>query len=480
MAAHTGVTVLMRNASWIATTGALIFFLASPVSESAEIDGGIRVGASHTDNVFLATTPDEIDDIVFQASPFFSLLHESPQFDANVVYTFDWFRYSDLKSTSNFHRGEASLTGKAWDDSLTAQLGVERSQTLNDPDDVIPAGRLPLSENLVDLDEWWFNPMLVRQLGSAITLGANYQYSRNQYDTSRIQDNINQIGGLSLENYSAGQGLTWALRYDWRRTEYELSTPWEYQQATAEVGVWANSKTRVFGAGGVESAWDDPFNSALEDEFWEAGFAYSPSDRLSAEFAAGERSFGSSWRGRLDYTFKRGNLAVSYNQLPTSTGFNNLGRGTGFVFDPEDFDDFLSRPGNAQRYLSERFELNLNLNFRRSGLQLAVFDEDRSDVVDANGMLLEDQSQTGVRAEFSWRVGVRTEVIATGSLIERESRVGSESQVTGAGLAAKYRLGSNSDLSLGYNYTEQQPQGQASVGRDYVANVVSLFFTYTM
>ena len=40
--------------------------------------------------------------------------------------------------------------------------------------------------------------------------------------------------------YAAGRGLTWALEYDWRRTEYEISPPWEHQRAWAELGPrWA-------------------------------------------------------------------------------------------------------------------------------------------------------------------------------------------------------------------------------------------------
>ena len=57
---------------------------------------------------------------------------------------------------------------------------------------------------------------------------------------------------------------------------------------------------------------------------------------------------------------------------------------------------------------------------------------------------------------------------------------GNKSEFAGAGLNVNYRLGTRSDLSLGYSYSEQQPRGESSSGRDYVANVVSLFFTYSM
>lgn len=458
------------------------FGLLPLVCFAAEIGGGIRVGASHTDNVFLVTSPDEVDDIVYQATPFLNITHESPQLDADVNYTFDWYRYADLKATSKYHRGAASLKGKAWDDSLTAVLGIQRSQILSDPEEVIPAGRLPLTDNIIDADEWWFSPRLNRTLGRSVNLDTDYRYSRLTFDEGRAQDRTNQTGKISLENYGVGQGLTWALRYEWSRTDFELSAPWEYQQASAELGTWVNSKTRLFGAGGKESAWDDPVDPTLADPFWEAGFATSASENLSAEFAVGERGFGPSWRGMLDYTFRRGKTSLSYSESPTTVGRLRGLRGgaTKEELNPDDFDDFLDNPSSAERYISKWFQWDLNLEFRRTEFSLAAFNEDRSGRITANGTPLDDQSQTGVRAHFSWHAGVRTEFAAAGSFVDRETGVGKKSELASAQLEIIYGLGTRSDLSLRYRYTDQHPSGDDLSGPDYIANVVSVFFTYSM
>ncbi|MBT8109708.1 MAG: hypothetical protein KJO27_03180, partial [Gammaproteobacteria bacterium] len=346
-------------------------------------------------------------------------------------------------------------------------------------EDVIPLGNLPFSGNLIDQDEWWFNPRLTRSLGKVVTLDADYRYSKIQFDDSLTQDNTNHSGNFSLENYNAGQGLSWALRYNWRRSEYEVSRSWENQKATAELGFWVNAKTRVFGAGGKESSWDDPFDPAMDDSFWEAGFAYSPSDKLSAEFAAGERSFGSSWRGRLDYTFRRGSTSLSYDESPTTTAFDRSGGIRNFLDDAY-LDDFLNRPGTAERYISKRLNWNLNLEFRRTGFTLSAFNEERGDRFTADGTPVDDQSQTGVRANFTWQAGVRTQFAVSGSLVDQETGVGNKSDFASVGLDINYRLGTRSDLSLGYSYSEQDPSGINSTSREYVANVVSLFFTYSM
>ena len=472
-------TVLTKNNNSLAGVSLALFCLLPQISVGAEVGAGIRVGASYSDNVFLGPSSNSVDEVIYQATPSLSFVHQTPQLDVNAEYAFDWYRYSDLKTTSNYHRGEARVVGRAWEDSLSAELGARRSQTLSDPEDVIPSGSLPLSGNLVDQDEWWFGPRLSRSLGSVVTLDAGYRYSRIQFDDSLSQDITYHTGNFGLENYSAGQGLTWALRYDWRRSEYEVSAPWENQKATAELGIWVNSKARVFGAGGKESSWDNPFDPAMDDSFWEAGFAYSPSDNLSAEFAGGERTFGSSWRGRVDYTFRRGSTSLSYSESPTTTDFSRAGRPASLP-DTDNLDDFLNRPGSAERYISNRLSWDLNLEFRRTGFTLSVFDEDRSDRFLADGTPVEDVSQTGVRANFTWQAGVRTTFSVFGSLVDRETGADSKSEFASTGLNATYRLGTRSDLSLSYNYSEQQPRGQNSSSRDYVANVVSLFFSYSM
>ena len=471
--------VSMKTNRCAALAGLVLSVSLPSVSLGGEFGGGIKIGVSQTDNVFLVSSPDEIDDIVYQATPFLTFLHESPGLDANVRYSFDWYRYSDLDITSKFHKGEASLTSRVWQNSLTTEVGIRRSQVLSDPYDVIPPGSLPLSGNLVDQDELWIDPQLNRQLGGAVDLNAGYRYAKLRYDDPLVQNSDNHLANFGLDNYRSGSGLTWALRYEWRHTEYEVSAPWEYQQALAELGFWANGSTRVFGSGGRESAWDKPLDPAMTDPFWEAGFAYSANENLIAEFAAGERSFGSSWRGKLDYTFRRGSTSLNYNETPTSTAYNQSG-GPRPALDPDDLDEFLDQPGNAERYISKRFQWSLDLAFRRTDLRLSVFDEDRTGRTSADGVLRDDQSQTGVTADFSWQAGVRTEFVIFGSLIDQEIDSASKSRFTRAGINTNYRLGTRSSISLGYQYNEQKPRGETTNSRDYVANVVSLFFTYTM
>ncbi len=455
-----------------------VCLFASAIAHGADVEFGVRVGVSYSDNVFLDVSPGEIDDIVFRASPSITVIHESPTLDADLRYRFDWFKYDDIDATQSYHMGEGSITGKLFDEALQLEIGAIRMQTIRDQESSIPLDRLPLTGNLVDRDEVYANPRLETRLGRSVTLNAGYRYAEGSYDDPLIQDDDNHQATLSFDNYDAGSGLTWALRYDGRKTEYEVSRAWEYRIATAELGFWTGPNLRLFGSGGKESSWDDPFNPDLEDSFWEAGFAYRSGENMSAEFAAGERSFGTSWRGNLEYAFSRGTTSLSYAESPTTTGFNQSG-GRRNVIDPDNLDEFLDVPGAAERYLAKRFDWDLRVNLRRTTFSLAVFDEDRSGRIQADGTPLADQAQRGGSVSLTWQAGARTEFVVAGSIVRRDAGSAGDSDYRMAGLGANYRLGQRTQLSLDYAYTEQQPDESGLSFADYKSNVISLFLEAT-
>lgn len=452
-------------------------FLSTSAMAEAEFTAGVELGVSRTDNVFLSEPPDEIDDTVLQASPFVEWTYGSTALDAALSYRYDHFDYRDTDVDQSFQFWNASVVAKALEESLRLEVGTLRRQVLASPDRDLLPGRLPLSGNLTDLDQWWVAPRLTRSLGGSVTLDMSYRYIESEYEDGTQRKDETQQGQFQLENYEAGQGFTWALRYDYRKTDYETSLPFEYQNASAELGLWISANTRVFAAGGLESQWDDLVDRSPEDPYWEAGFAHQVGDRISAEFAAGERSFGSSWRGSLTYGFRRGSMSLSYTEEPTTEGINR--RREINLIDPEDPDDFLTVPGDAERYISNRLNWNLNLEGRRTGLQLIAFFEDRSGRFSADGTELEDQDQQGFSIRGTWEAGPRTTFVLDGITIRRRLGRAGEDDVLRLGAAVNYQLGSRTTMSLSHRYTSQDP-GDTETSRDFAANVTSLFVTFTL
>ena len=446
-----------------------------------ELEPRITLGITHTDNVALAPVEEE-SETVYRAEPGLTLSHESQRVSLNADYLMQAFRYAELGESEIYHQYDASLRAALVPEMFFIEVGGDRTQSILDPEQRIPQSNLPISGNRTDRDQYYVSPSFQYGLGSAVTAQGSYRNSWTNFGETTTggfeNDSEDRTASFSLDNYRRGTGLTWALRYDWQRTEYDESIPFEYQQAALELGFWLSGTIRVFASGGQESAWDRPLDPALEDTFWEAGFSHQIGERLSAEFAAGERSFGSSWRGQLDFEFPQGSTSLSYSETPTTESRTRF-QTAGFA-DPVSLEDFLSRPGSGDRFVRERFEWRFNYSLQRTDFSFGVFDDERSDRTAAAGAPLQDEDQRGIDASASYRLGAKTTLRLSGSWVERDFGEGSSGELIRAGATADYRLGSRTSVSLGYEYTEEDGgAGAGSFARDYVANTVSLLLTRT-
>ncbi|MEX2495898.1 MAG: TIGR03016 family PEP-CTERM system-associated outer membrane protein [Woeseia sp.] len=453
---------------------------------AAEFGADVRAGITHTDNVALATV-DEESELVYSLTPSFYLTHEASRLSTNANYQLQAYRYRDIGETEVYHQYNANVRAVLVPEMFFLDVGGNRTQSIRDPEQRIPQSNLPISGNRQDRDQYYAAPSFQYAFGPSVRTQASYRRTWIDYSDSdrigsvgsfRSQGNEQSDGNFSIDNYAQGQGFSWALRYDHQRTEYDEETvPWEYQQAVAEVGYWVGGNTRLFASGGKESAWDTPLDSSLEDTLWEAGLSQQMGERLSAEIAAGERSFGRSWRGSLDFQFRRGSTSLSYAETPTTEGRNRFRRSA--LGEDELPDDFLSRPGSAQRFISNRLEWRLNLDFQRTNLTFALFDVDRTDRTQIDGTPLDDESQRGASVTASYRVGARTDLSLRGSRSEREFRDGDKSDLTRASAAVDYRLGARTSLTLQYQHSKEEGESPF-FSRNYDANNVSLFVTRTL
>lgn len=457
----------------VAHVGAVIAIVLASSTAGAEFSSAVTAGISHTDNVRLEAV-DEDSELIYRLEPSFHFARESAAITVNADYRLQALRYRDIGETDVYHQYNASLRAALIPDTFFLEVGGNRSQSIVDPERTIPLSNLPISGNRQDRDEYYAAPSFQYALGNSIAAAGEYRHSWLEYEEEGAQSNRQGEARFSLDNYRKERGLTWALRYNWERTQYDLEIPWEYQRAMAELGFWAGTNTRFFAAAGRESAWDMPLDPKMEDDLWEAGFSQQVGERLSAEFAAGERSFGSSWRGNLQFRFRRGSTTLSYAETPTTEGRIRYRRG---AFDgPEVPDDFLTRPGSTERFVAKRLLWTVNVDLRRTNAALSLFDTDRTDRTEADGTPLDDVSQSGANLVLSYELGARTSLHMGGSWAERELESGGTSDLMRGFFGADYRLGSKTTLSLNYDYTEEDPEGVPTI-RDYVANIVSLDLT---
>jgi hypothetical protein len=385
------------------------------------------------------------------------------------------YQYESLSDNEVYHQYNASVSASLVPDAFVIELGANRTQSIIDPEAQIPSGTLPISTNRQDRDEYYVAPIFAYAFGSGVSMRAEYRNKWLDYSEESSYSSEDRDARFSIDNYRRGRGLTWALRYSQLQTEYDENLfKWEYRQAMMELGFWVNKNFRFFASGGRESAWDAPLDPALEDEVWEAGFAYSSKGRVSAEFAAGERSFGSSWRGNLTANLRRVSTSISYAERPTTdnrTSYQNAD-----FMDPVAPNDFLDSPGREASFISKRFDWRFQIDANRTEFLFGVYDENRTDRRSFDGEYLSDETQSGVNLKITYRFGSRTEVEARGSLADWELQPGEGRRVVRGWLSAKYQWGSKTSVKLEYQYGEQDAE-DPDLLIDYVINSVSLLLS---
>jgi uncharacterized protein (PEP-CTERM system associated) len=205
------------------------------------------------------------------------------------------------------------------------------------------------------------------------------------------------------------------------------------------------------------------------------GFARELGDRLSAEFAFGERSFGSSRSGALDYDFGRGGTAFGYTETPTTSANDRFSRGD--LLEPSAPNDYLYRPGSVERYISKLLVWSFNLDLQRTTFAISLFDESREERSQADGTPLADDRQAGATLSASWQLGSRTQLYLRGARIEREFASGEESALSSGAIGASYQLGRRTQLALEFEAREQASDQLSSL--NYHAELLSLVLSRT-
>jgi hypothetical protein len=238
---------------------------------------------------------------------------------------------------------------------------------------------------------------------------------------------------------------------------------------------------RLFGGAGYESPWDDPRNDSLDEGVWEAGFAYESGGRMSAEFAVGDRSFGQTWRGSLDFDFNTIKMRFSYSETPTTQALQRF-RGPDTGDSPSQPTEDLIVAGGTDRFIARRLDWFTSVELSKTTLTLNVFSSDWTDRTNAAGDPLPDENNAGVVVSLNYELGVKTSVRLSGSYSTREitqfvggNPVGlQEREITRYLAGVDYRLGARTTASLEYRYDDEQPVTASVVG-GFKANSVALY-----
>ena len=393
---------------------ALILAYAPAAAQQWEFATTVDLSVVHTDNLMLAPEETAEDEVILSIAPLFALTKDGDRLSADIRYRPEAVFFDDQSDFDEiFHVVDANLTATLVRNALYFYAGALNYQSIQTPDRNIPTTNLPVTSNRLDTRILEARPYWDQNLGFAnVFLEAAYvdtTYSEldNSFDDFS-QDNTEKRARFELENRSNQRTLAWGLNYENRRMEYESAVPWDYERAGLDVGIWVNDALRIFVAGGQETAFDSFLEGGLDEGFWEGGLQYRPSQRLNLELAAGERSYGDSYRGEFSYELRRGVMTLEYSEQPRTLGELLFDRRP--IADTDDLDDYLNRPGASDRFILKRGEWSTTLELARTDLSLRVFHERRDERTTALGEPLQDEELSGAAFRLAWRVGGRSTV----------------------------------------------------------------------
>lgn len=461
----------------------LLLCLVALASTAArgEFDPNLAIGAISTDNVTL-TGDDPEAARVLALNPGFTYTRDSENLIADVAYRMDAYHYQERNENEIHHVLDAEVSLGMVPDRLFLDVGASRSQAIIDPEGTIPFDNLAITDDRLDRDDVYGGLSFQTPIGETVVARGDVRRTFVRYadrlpTAGGFDDYESDQTGLSLDNYRKGVGISWATRYAYQSVDYNVpfAASYQYQQAYAELGFWVTEGTRLFVVAGKESPWDKPLEYGLEDTLWEAGVVREAGDRFRAEFALGDRSFGSSWRGELEYSFPRGTTELSYNETPTTSANDRFS--VGGLLSPEDPDDYLFRAGSAERYISKRLAWNVALDWERYEFAFALYDESRDNRASVNGLPLADEGQSGARLSAAWQIGVRAELYLSVRRATSDFASGTSRELSADAIGASYGLGRRMRLSLEIERREQT--SAQSPALNYDETLASLILTFT-
>jgi hypothetical protein len=468
-----GVDMAVRSAG-------LCLLGVTSLAAAGEFDAELAIGVIRTDNVTLVPVNPELATVL-SVVPGLTYTQDSGKLTADVAYRLDGYYYEERDETRGYNLLDADLAFGLVPDRFFLDLGGSRSQAVIDPRGKISFDNLAIIGNRVDRDDLYVGPSFQVPVGDNVVVNGDLRRTWLRYadelpTQSGLSDSEADEGGLSVDNYRKGVGLSWAARYVDQAVDYGASfAPYRYRQAYVELGFWVNPETRLFVVGGRESPWDAPFESGLTDSFWEAGVVRELGEKFRAELAVGDRSFGSGVRAELAYDFDHGKTAFSYDELPTTNANDRFNRGG--LLDPDEPNDYLFRAGSGERYISKRLDWSLDLEWERYAFACALFDESREERTGVNGAPLGDERQSGASVDASWQLGSRTQLYVRALRVDREFAGGGTSDVAAAAFGTAYRLGRNALLSLELERREQTSEPVAALS--YRADLISVVWART-
>lgn len=465
----------------IAATGRLRHSLVSIVAsvllaefafaDPWQVGGSIEGGAIYTDNLFLAQPNEKTEDeILFLVAPEIWINKESRRLSTDVRYRMEAFQYPDF-SDSNYvaHELDATTSATVLLERFFLDLSATAGQHLLDAERAVALTNVPISGNRGDFTTIGVRPRWQQRIGNSELLMQS-TYTRYYFDSDEIELEDQYDSLFRVGNVFQDRGMTWLLRYEHERYNYEQALPFEYQRADLTLGYWIGTGLRVFASGGKETPIDEFLDPSMEDDLWEVGFQYIPAERFSIELAGGQRGYGSAFRGELLYATARSEISLNYSESPQS---RSAMFGLAPTFEADPLTGILDPLGSSDRFLQKRAALSVRRDWPKTNLELQIFSDRREEVTTAGGQARPDERFDGASMRAEWRAGAKTAIVLDLGVLRTDDFVHA-GELRHAGVDVNYQIGARSTITLAVDWTSDDVDDVD--GPSYDATQVALLF----
>jgi hypothetical protein len=473
-----------------AALAAAVLALAGPAI-ALEISPAIQLAETYTSNVNLGSgepgDPEESEWIT-SIVPSLRLGHDGNGLDVELDYALQALLYAEESDRNEvFHRlGARTLLDVIGEElQLSARAGV--TQVNVSPDEEVTNNNLNTTGNRSNAVSWEAGPQWRTVLFGQTVLDGFARAGARYYDDeargtdgddvalSGAEDLDTLEGRVSLRTAEdATARVSYDLGYEFDRLDYEDTGEVEQQSASLRLGYRLTEGFQVFGAGRLESDFEDGNDSSLSEFGWEAGFtASSALTRLEA--SGGQRYFGTTWRLALSRTGEDSTYRISYSETPNTSDRSLRQRALEQAGDGpvgEEPDDGIDRFGSPRRFLQKRASATATWRLSRSSFSLRGFWDQREDQREFNAesptpVDIDDEESFGGSARFSINLGERTTAGLAAAWRRREvmrevtpgETESNDDDLTSLNLNVDYRLGERT--SLGFSSSWQQRDGAA-------------------
>lgn len=435
--------------------------LAGPAS-GLEAGGAVSVGAIYSDNIRLAPDGFEDGDFVLRADPTITLDSVGRRYDFRLDYTLEALWYQDQPdSTQVYSQGKTFLDIEILEEHLFLNSLARITQAVIDPEQPFSSSNVPRIGNRTDAVRLQAGPEWRQDILGSF-LNVRYDIGRMDYDDQALQDGEYQRLNTDWTGPEEDRGLTWAIRHEYRRFDYEFSDAAKRQLAELSLIYELSGGWAPFVSGGMESDLQDRTDGSLSDGIWRAGVRRDTARNFFEAFV-GERSFGSSWGATFEQQYGADSgdiLRLSYRETPRtyeeldSTLSRPTDPGTtppGPVVPPPDVPPDVTAPGTGRVYLSKRGDLLVARSFNRNAVSMNLFYKDNETLDESTPTDSDNTRQTGLALSWLYSFGARTQAVLNGYYANREfSRVSAaddDDNIFRVRLGMGYQLGERTSLS---------------------------------